>query len=313
VDVKNVLIIGGSYFAGRVFVEQLAALQACQVFVMNRGNVPLQMPGVREIRCDRHQRDAMEESLPSVTWHAVVDFCGYTGFDIASLLSVLPAHALGHYIFISTASVYARTHSLPVTEGSETLPSRIQDPDPGMQYALKKRLAELKLETLCRDLQIPYTILRPAFIYGRYNYAPRESYFFDLIESSRPIVLPQNGLSLFSCVAVDDVARACIACMANAQAYDQAFNLAGPELISYRRLTEVFEAITGRRLKTITMSTRDIDAQGLPLPYPLEEHLIYSGARITQALGLEYTPFLEGMRDAYAWYRRKINEGRTGR
>lgn len=307
---KNVLVIGGSYFAGRVFVEQLARRPGYRVFVMNRGNVPLHMPGVTEIRCDRHQVDAMEASLPSVPWHAVVDFCGYTAFDIAALLSVLPAHALGHYMFISTASVYARTHDLPVTETTALLPALISDPDPAMQYALNKRLAEVELETMCTEMQVPWTILRPAFVYGRYNYAPRESYFFDLIDAGQPVVLPRKALSLFSCVAVEDVARACIACLESIPPKGQTFNLAGPELMSYPRLVEVLEILAGRTIHTVRMHVADIDAQGIPLPFPLDEHLVYSGALITHALGFTYTPFLEGMRATYAWYRNDKEKSR---
>jgi 2'-hydroxyisoflavone reductase len=55
------------------------------------------------------------------------------------------------------------------------------------------------------------------------------------------------------------------------------------------------------------MSVAEIDGKKIPLPFPLDSHLIYSGERIQQTLGVNYTPFIEGMRQIYDWYHRNIN------
>ena len=87
-------------------------------------------------------------------------------------------------------------------------------------YAYKKYLAEEELKRGCREGNIPWTIFRPTFIYGKYNYAPRESYFFDLLgKDGKTIILPDNDRALFTFVAVWDVARAIIRCMGNQDAY----------------------------------------------------------------------------------------------
>jgi len=54
----------------------------------------------------------------------------------------------------------------------------------------------VKLEELCQDAHIPYTSLRPTIIYGKYNYAPRETYFFDLVKKGGMIVLPDEDLQM---------------------------------------------------------------------------------------------------------------------
>ncbi|MFA4910212.1 MAG: hypothetical protein WC649_04135 [Desulfobacteria bacterium] len=56
---KNILIIGGSYFVGRVFVEELVKEAGYSIYVVNRGNVPLNMEGVHEIVCDRNDVDGL--------------------------------------------------------------------------------------------------------------------------------------------------------------------------------------------------------------------------------------------------------------
>jgi nucleoside-diphosphate-sugar epimerase len=301
--VKNVLVIGGSYFVGRVFVEEFSKVPGCAIYVVNRGNVPLDIEGITEIKCDRHDMEAMCKAIPSIMWDSVVDFCAYTPEDIATVFSVLPSHAIGQYIFISTSSIYEKTNELPI--GETALPLAGPQPGPHGDYAYNKHLAEEELKIQCSENNIPCTILRPAFIYGKYNYAPRESYFFDLVEEGKTIILPDNELALFTFVSVWDVARAIIACIGNNNACTKAFNLSGEELISYRRFIDVLRIITGEHINVESMNVSQIDVQGIPLPFPLDEHLVYSGTLITKDIGFSYTPFLEGMRTTYEWYKQK--------
>ncbi|PKN37303.1 MAG: sugar dehydratase [Deltaproteobacteria bacterium HGW-Deltaproteobacteria-2] len=300
---KNVLVIGGSYFVGKVFVEELSRIPDYAIYVMNRGNVPLNIEGVTEIKCDRHDTEAMSEAIPSIEWNAVVDFCAYTPEDISTMISTLPSHAIGQYILISTSSIYEKTNELPIDE--EALHVAGPQPGPHGDYAYNKHLAEEELKIQCSENNIPWTIFRPTFIYGKYNYAPREGYFFDLVEADKTIILPDNELALFTFVSVWDVARAIIVCIGNKNAYTKAFNLSGKELISYTRFVDVLRIITRKHISIESMSINQIDALGIPLPFPLDEHLIYSGMLITKDMDFSYTPFVEGMSATYAWYKQK--------
>ncbi len=300
---KNVLVIGGSYFVGRVFVEELSNIPDYAIYVMNRGNVPIHINGVTEIKCDRHKTEALQDAIPSLSWDAVVDFCAYTPQDIAMMLSALPSHAISQYIFISTASIYEKTYDLPIREDAALLTG--PQPGPHGDYAYNKHLAEEELKYQCAENRIPWTIFRPAFIYGKYNYAPRESYFFDLVQKKKTIIIPDNELALFTFVSVWDVARAIIACIGNKNAYTKAFNLSGEELVSYPRFVNVLRIITGEHITVRDMSVQQIDEQGVPLPFPLDVHLVYSGTLITKDIGFLYTPFLDGMKATYAWYKQK--------
>lgn len=299
---KNVLVIGGSYFAGRVFVEELAKESDYCIYVLNRGSRPLNMEGVTEIVCDRNNAAQLKENIPSEKWDAVVDFCAYYPNDIEGTLSALSQHDVGQYIYISTSSVYKETLTIPVMEDAPKLAETQPELGPYSDYAFNKWLSEVRLMELCAGMNIPYTSLRPAIIYGKYNYAPRESYFFDLIHQNKTIALPDNLLPLFTFVSVWDVARIIIACIGNEKAFDRAFNLAAPDLVSYRRLIEVLGEIMEKKIRVRTMSVKAIDERKIPLPFPLDNHLIYSGALIQQVLSIEYTPFVEGMRKTYQFY-----------
>ena len=300
---KNILVLGGSYFVGRVFVEELLKLDGYKVYVLNRGNIPIRRGEVTEIVCDRHDRDGMKRLLPDVEWCAVVDFCAYTAEDISSTLSVLLPGKAGQYIYVSTCSVYAPTHELPVGEHAEKLTGPQPELGPFADYGFNKWQAELELERRTEELGIPFTSIRPAFIYGKYNYAPRESYFFDLIVNDNAITIPAENLSLFSFVSVWDVARILLGCLENEGSFNRAFNASAEELVSYRWLVEVFESILGREVLTQEKSIEEIEEMQVPLPFPLTEHLIYSGKLIQSILDFSYTPLLEGMRETYRYYR----------
>ena len=300
---KNVLVIGGSYFVGRVFVEALAPDPGFRLVVVNRGNRPLHLEGVEEIICDRNQTAQLREALPSLAWDAVVDFCGYTAKDIRNVALALPRGSVGHYIFISTTSVYAPTHALPIREDGTKLPGPQPELGPAAGYGFQKWLAEQTVSTHARQLGFDSTCLRPSIIYGPYNYAPRERYFFDLIDRNQIVILPDNELALFQFVSVWDVAEIIRRSMGNPETFGKAFNLAAEELISYRRLVEVLEAITERQIPTRTLPVQEIDAKRIPLPFPLDSHLIYSGERVRQALDFQYTSFTAGMQQTYTWYR----------
>ena len=300
--VSRVLVVGGSYFAGRVFVEELVKASGHDVTVLNRGRIPMGMPEVTEIRCDRHDAEAMRGCLAGRRWDTVVDFCAYTPDDIRILLESLPAHAIGHLILISTASVYARTSSLPVDESAAVLTRSQPELGPMAEYGWQKARTETLLCELCAPRGIPYTILRPTIIFGKYNYAPRESWFFDRILAETPVPVPEDSLALFSFVSVWDLARLTISCLGAPAARGMTLNAAGRELVSYEELVRVIRVAVGRPFPTSPISCRALAEGGEQLPFPVDEHLVYSGMRSEGCLGFRYAGFSEEMQRAWKYY-----------
>ncbi len=286
---------------GRIFVEELIKEKSYEIYVYNRGNLPLNFKGVTELVGDRNGEERIKRTIPDKQWDVLVDFCGYTPDEVKKMIRSLPGN-LNQYIYISTTSVYENIKDLPIREDAPKL-SKVQ-PELGeyADYGFKKWLAECKLQEECEKKKIEYTSLRPAIIYGEYNYAPRETYFFDLIRDGKTVVLPENELALYSFVYVIDVARIIIKCLGNEKVFGRAFNVAAEELISYQRMIEVFEEISGKKISTQKMSIDEINEKRIPLPFPLDSHLAYSGTRIREVLGFEYTPFIDGMRRAYQYY-----------
>jgi nucleoside-diphosphate-sugar epimerase len=297
----NILVIGGSYFAGRVFVEELRRQPGTAIHVFNRGRQPLGLEGVTELVGDRDNPAQIRAAIPPLDWDAVVDFCAYEPDQVSGLLDNLPGR-VGHYIFISTTTVYDRTSRLPVGEDA----AKLTAPQPELgdygAYGFDKWRSEQRVTEVCARLGIPQTIFRPAIIYGCYNYAPRESYFFERLVQKRPIEIPDPDMALYSFVWVVDMARMLIQALGRSDCFGQVYNLAGDELVSYGRIIDALGEITGKPVPTLALSVAEIERRRLPLPFPLDQHLLYCGRAASTALGVPYTPFVRGLRDTLKYY-----------
>ncbi|MDD2736848.1 MAG: NAD-dependent epimerase/dehydratase family protein [Desulfuromonadaceae bacterium] len=298
---KKILVIGGSYFAGRVFVEELTKVKDVAVHVFNRGRIPLGISGVAEHRGDREDAGQIRRAISAEEWDAVVDFCAYTPSHVELLLNNLQGK-IKQYIFISTTTIYQNRWNLPIREDALKVFGPQPELGPHASYGYDKWRAERVVQKASARTGMPYTILRPAIIYGFYNYAPREQYFFDLLQRGEAMVIPDGGMALLSFIWVVDMARLIIRCIGEEKALNQEFNLASDELVSYPRIIEVLEEITGKKIPVTRKSVEEINRERIPLPFPMDEHLVYSGAKLQRLLDFDHTPFTTGMREAFNYY-----------
>lgn len=298
---KKILVIGGSYFAGRVFVEELQKEKDLDVHVFNRGRFKLGFGHIIEHYGDREEADQIRSAIPDEEWDAVVDFCGYSPMHIEKMLDNVPGN-IKQYIFISTTTIYQKNFDLPIREDAPKLSGPQFELGPAAYYGYDKWLAECALRQMCDKKRIVYTILRPAIIYGFYNYAPREQYFFDLLREKKSIVVPDCSLALFSFIWVVDMASIIIRCIGEEKTYNQEFNLSSDELVSYPRIIEVLEEIIGEKIDVLYKTVDKINSERIPLPFPLNEHLVSSGSKLNQLLNFDYTPFKNGLRETHDYY-----------
>ena len=291
---KRVLVIGGSYFAGRVFAMIAAREAGWSLTLENRGTYSMgHLPNLREFRCDRRASAGLR-ALPAEHSDAVVDFCASN----PGAGEALPGE-IDRYILLSTADVYDRDIRTPKDESTPLLTR--QPPCAGGEYMYHKMLLEGEAREACARRGVGLTILRPAFIYGPYNYAPRESYYVERIVKGQPIPVPVDSDARFQFVYVKDVANAIIACVEQPRAVGAAYNLSAPEVVSYRRYMEVLAQVSDLPFATREVTVDQVVRENIPLPFPLtaEEDELYVGDRITRELGVSYTPFQEGMKRAY--------------
>ncbi len=305
---KKILIIGGSYFFGRVFVETLLKNAEWEISILNRGKIPFRNPSVKEIVCDRQDETSLLTVLKPAEWDAVVDFCAYQASDIRLMLKVLNHSAIGRYIFISTASVYNEQEpDSPLSEEEPLLASPLP---PGMDYGnyvWNKRQTESELVSRCAETSTDWTILRPAIIFGKFNYAPRESYFFDKIIAGEEITIPDYSISnckehRYSFVSVWDAATLILKCLEQAETAGKCFNLAAPEQINYEWFIESLATATGRTPDVKKISVEELFRRQIPLPFPPDRSLLYNGSAVARLLGFSYSLFDRELARTWKYY-----------
>ena len=293
---KQVLVLGGSEFVGRVFSLICSREGDFELHLVNRGRFPVGKPGVHEYRCERHDLATMELVLPDMSFDAVVDFCAYSPGDIAPVVATF-GDRIGQYVYVSTASVYVNDDQSVHREGDPVLLE--SDDDQISRYICDKAKLEIELADACDARGIPYTIVRPSFIYGPYNYAPRESWFIEKIAHGKPIERLVDGTAHFNFVYVVDVAQACRLFVGDERAFGETFNLASPEIVTIESFLSVLEKCHGAPLETVDVTVREVLERNIALPWPLDVDEVTDGTKFAETFGYEYTPFEEGMQKAY--------------
>ena len=291
----KLLVIGGSYFYGRVFVMEAAK-------VWNRGTYSMEQFGVRQIQADRHERAA----VCGEDFDAVVDFCAYGPKDVETTIKNITGK-IGQYLLISTVDVYERNPSAMKDE-TTPLEERVIPGEAG-DYIAGKVAVEREAETICRERGIPCTVLRPAILFGPYNYAPRESAYIQLVLMNHALPRFTDADGQFQFVYVKDAAHAVLKCLGNKKAFGQAYNLCQDQILTYETFFEALkraaepEDLTG--LVEVPLTVDQAAVQGVPVPFPAtvaETHLCDNRKGKTE-LGIIYTDFEEGMQRTYRAFR----------
>lgn len=294
----KILVIGGSYFFGRVFVMLAAKEQ--DVTVVNRGTYSVAELGAKHIKGDR--KDAALWKSIEDDYDCIVDFCAYEKGDIARVLENLPGH-IRQYVFISTVDVYAR--GISGLKGEDTPLETRPLPGEAGAYIAGKVALEREVREECGRRDISFTVLRPAILYGPLNYAPRESVYIRLL--ARNHVLPRitDAAGSFQFVYVKDAAEAVLKCLLNQKACGQAYNLCGEEILTYDEFFRELRRASDVEAQEIPLTAREAESQGLPLPFPLTEAEteLYSNEKGKEQLGLRYLDIGEGMARTYRAFR----------
>lgn len=300
-ECKNLLVIGGSYFYGRVFVmEAVRECSSCSITVLNRGTYSMEEFGVSQIMGDRHDKAAL--AACDHHYDAVIDFCAYNVGDVETVIENITG-SIGQYILISTVDVYERGSGSVKTE-EHALEERIFPGESGAYIAGKVAL-EKELQKMCSERHIPYTILRPAILYGPYNYAPRESVYIQMMFRNHALPHFTDADGEFQFVYVKDAAHAVLHAIGNEKAYGRAYNLCQDDIVTYdiffRTLREVAESEITDGLQEIPILVESAVEQQIPVPFPATaaETELCSNEKSKSELGIEYTDFKEGLRRTY--------------
>lgn len=91
-------------------------------------------------------------------------------------------------------------------------------------------------------------------------------------------------------------------CIVNEAVYGEAYNLSAPEQIDYKGFLDVLAKAHGEPLSLQPVTVAQVYMQNIPLPFPLDTDELYVGDKTVAALGMEYTPFVDAMKETYDIY-----------
>lgn len=301
----KILVIGGSYFLGKTFT--MMACGGHELYLLNRGNRPFYDDTITEYVMDRHDAGKIEE-IGGNHFDVIVDFCAYEKGDIELIFKHLKAD-FDQYIFVSTCDVYRRGTMKRLDEDAD-LEERSYGGQAGAYIAGKVQL-EKELKKCAGERNVAYTSIRPAFIYGPENYAPRESVYFKWILTAGQIIHPYDATGEFQMVFVYDAAKAILLACGNEKAYNRAFNLCNEESMTYEDFADLMEEVLELQYERVDLSVSEVLQKQIPLPFPLthEESEWYDGSSINKELGLCYTDISRGMKITAEYYKENQSYG----
>jgi nucleoside-diphosphate-sugar epimerase len=284
----RILIMGGTRFIG-VYLTQILVQTGHDVVLFNRGNRPSPVPGVGQITGDRTDATQLKEKLSSEKFDAIFDNNGRELTDTQPLAEIFQA-SVQHFIYMSSAGVYLKSDQMPHIEGDAV--------DPKSRHKGKN-----DTEAFLVEKGLPFTSIRPTYIYGPQNYNDLEAWFFDRIVRGLPIPIPGNGMHFTQFGHVKDLAQAMAKVLGNKQAVGQIYNVSGERFVTFDGLARACAVAAGKsadEIKIVHYDPKKFDF-GKRKAFPMRlQHFFASVNKAMRELNWqpEYD-LVSGLRDSF--------------
>ena len=283
----RILIMGGTRFIG-VYLTEILLKAGHEVVLFNRGNHPTPA-GVTQICGDRQDPAQLKAKLSGESFDVIFDNNGRELAHTKPLVEIF-AGKVKHFVYVSSAGVYLPTTQPPHKEGDAV--------DPNSRHKGKH-----ETEAYLAASEIPWTSIRPTYIYGPKNYNDLDAWFFDRIVRNRPIPIPGNGQFITQFGHVYDLATAMAAVLGNEKASGQIYNISGDRFVTFTGLAEACAIAAGRSPNDVELLYYDPAAYsfGKRKAFPLRsQHFM---ADINKALNdLDWQPkydLVSGLKDSF--------------
>jgi nucleoside-diphosphate-sugar epimerase len=253
----KVLFIGGTGIISTACVE-LAVARGIGVAVLNRG-LREGIPGVSQLVADINEPTAAASALAGATWDVVVDFICFTSAQVEQRLALFKDR-VGQFIFISSASVYQKPAAHWLISESTPLVN------PYWDYSRDKIGCEERLLRALREDGFPAVIVRPSFTYGdtvvplTLNSWPRTFTAVDRMRHGKPVIIPGDGLTLWTMTHNSDFAKALVGLLGHQSAIGHAFHITSDEVLTWNQIYGAVAEAAGVPLKAIHISSDFITA-----------------------------------------------------
>ncbi len=296
----KILIIGGTRFVGRAFVEE-AARRGHDVTLFHRGaSEPEDLVEVEHLHGDR---DGGLDVLSGRTWDTALDTCAYFPRAVSDLAAAI-GEAISHYTFVSTISVH---DDLPV-KATEDAPT-YEPPFPQTEDVTAETYGPLKVaceQEALRAFEGRCLIVRPGYIVGPHDPTDRFTYYARRAAAGGEMLAPGPPDEPMQVVDVRDLGSFMLD---RIEAKDvDVYGVVGPgEPITMKDVLETAREIAGADTTFEWVSPDFLNGLGdevhlwFPMWHPDEPGAHTYNARRAIAAGLRHRPFKETVTDSLSW------------
>jgi nucleoside-diphosphate-sugar epimerase len=284
----RILIMGGTRFIG-VYLTKALVEQGHEVVLFNRGKKPAPIEGIQQIHGDRQDIEQLKEKLKEEQFDVVYDNNGRELSDTKPLVELFKDQ-VKQFVYVSSAGVYLKSDQMPHIEGDAV--------DPNSRHKGK-----FETEAYLAESGVPWTAIRPVYIYGPQNYNPLEAWFFDRIVRDRVIPIPGNGLHFTQFGHVQDLASAMVAVLGNPHALGQIYNISGDRYVTFDGLAKAAAIAAGKSaedLKIVHYNPKDFDF-GKKKAFPLRPQHFFADIHKAKT-ELNWQPeydLISGLKDSF--------------
>lgn len=297
------LVLGGTYFIGKVLTQKLLEARNYEVTLLNRGTKEREIESlpVSFIKVDRTDVEGMLRALNNKVFDVVFDISAYNEKDVKLAVSALSGR-VAHYIFCSSVAIYKQPPEFwPLTEDHPKCFS-VEDGE----YGFNKWQAESFLWDKWQKRELNITVVRPVYVYGPYNYHRREALIFEKALKGLSFNVCGSGENIVQFGFVKDLADAMLFMASNKLAYGEAFNVSGYELVTVDAFIHLAANAVG---KSIEITHGYEDASGKSNLFP-KIHRFADISKVKDVLGIKpKTSLRDGLRRTSEWFLKSIEKG----
>jgi len=308
----RILILGGTGFTGP-FQVQYALARGHQVTLFNRGKRPSpEWPGaVEQLHGDRNTGDL--SALQGRQWDVCIDNPTSLPFWVRDAGKVLAGN-VGHYLFISTISVYAdgsrpgidEDAPLAVYRGRDAMAETQQTlmADVENLYGPLKALSEAEAH---RQFGKAVTIVRPGYIVGPRDETDRFTYWPHRVAQGGEVLVPGDGQDPIQIIDGRDLGEWMIR-LAEQRSFGT-FNAVGPrDPLPMDAMLETSRKVTGSDARFTHVAPEFLAEREVDLPIWVDRRDgPYAGYgqvdnRRAIAAGLTFRPLETTVAELLAWF-----------
>ena len=297
----KILFIGGTGVISSACSNVVLA-QGHELYLLNRGVSGNPLPqGCQHLQADINQPDQVAALLKGKTFDSVVNWIAYTPADVKRDMDLFKDKT-SQYVFISSASAYAKPPALPVVESHPIA-------NPFWDYAHQKILCEQWLNQVRQKQGFPVTIVRPSHTCDASKVPLRGGVTaLHRLLHGKPVIVHGDGTSLWTLTHHTDFARGFVGLMGNNEAVGQIYHITSDEVLTWDQIYQIMAKAAGVEAKLFHLASETIltydQEWGEGLLGDKAYSMVFDNSKI-KAITPSFQaqiPFAQGAQEILAWF-----------